>query len=169
MVNAFLRTVDKVSERTGQLARWLVLLLILVLATETVARYVFNSPTTWAYETSFQIGGCIVSLAWCYVHKHGGHIRVDVLYQALSARKRAIIDVTASLVFLFPLLFAMIYGGFQQVVFAWEIGEKFIYSSWMSPTGPVKTIVFVGFCLFALQCIAQFIRAIYALRGEQVP
>ena len=109
------------------------------------------------------IGGVLTVMAWSYVHKHRGHIRVDVIYTRLTLRGKAIIDVTCSLIFLLPVLIVLIYGGYSGVEFAWKTHERFIESNWLPPAGPVKTIVFIGFCLFTLQCIARFIRDFYVL------
>ncbi len=158
-----LKTIDTLSEYSGKIFLWLVIALIGVLAFETIARYVFNSPTNWVYETSFMIGGALAVMAWSYTHKHHGHIRVDLIYTHLPPRGRAIIDVVSSIVFLFPLLAVLLYGGYSGVEFAWKAHEKFFESNWLPPTGPIRTIVFAGFCLFTLQALAQFFRDLYLL------
>jgi len=158
-----LKTIDTLSEYSGKIFLWLVIALIGVLAFETVSRYVFNAPTNWAYETSFMIGGALAVMAWSYTHKHKGHIRVDLIYTHLSLRGKAIIDVVSSIVFLFPFLIVLLLGGYSGVEFAWRIHEKFIESDWLPPAGPIKTVVYIGFCLFALQALAQFFRDVYAL------
>lgn len=158
-----LKTIDTLSEYSGKIFLWLVIALIGVLTYETIVRYVFNSPTNWVYETSFMIGGALAVAAWSYTHKHHGHIRVDLIYTHLPPRGRAIIDVVSSIVFLFPLLAVLLYGGYSGVEFAWKAHEKFFESNWMPPTWPIRTFVFAGFCLFALQSFAHFFRDVYQL------
>ncbi len=158
-----LKTIDTLSEYSGKVFLWLVIALIGVLAFETIARYVFNSPTNWVYETSFMIGGALAVMAWSYTLKHHGHIRVDLIYTHLPTRGRAIIDVVSSIIFLFPFLAVLLYGGYSGVEFAWRVNEKFIESDWMPPAGPIKTVIYVGFCLFTLQALAQFFRDLYLL------
>ncbi|MGB2878004.1 MAG: hypothetical protein WBB97_08255 [Dehalococcoidales bacterium] len=42
-------------------------------------------------------------------------------------------------------------------------------SNWYPITGPIRTVVVLGLCLFALQGVAQFIRDLYRLiRNEQL-
>jgi len=162
-MRTLLKIIDTISEYTGRIFLWLVIALIFVLAFETIARYVFNAPTRWVYETSYMIGGALAVLAWSYVHKHHSHVRVDLLYSHLSPRGKAVIDVVCSVIFLFPFLFVLIYGGYSGVSFAWRVHEKLIESSWLPPAGPIKTTIYVGFCLFALQAMAQFVRDVYTL------
>jgi TRAP-type mannitol/chloroaromatic compound transport system permease small subunit len=158
-----LRIIDNISEYVGKIFLWLVIALIGVLAFETIARYVFNAPTNWAYETSFMIGGALAAMAWSHVHKHHGHIRVDLIYTHVSQRARAAIDVVCSLIFFFPLLAVLVLGGYSSVEFAWRVHERFVESDWLPPAGPIKTVVYIGICLFALQAVAQFARDIYVL------
>lgn len=158
-----LKAIDSISEYTGRAALWLSIALVLVLTYETTARYLFNAPTQWSYETSYMIGATMAVLGWCYVHLHRGHIRVDVFYAHLPFRGRAIIDVVSSIVFLFPLLAVLLYSANSGVLFAWKMNEKLVESSFQPPAGPIRTVLFLGFCLFALQCLAQFLRDFYAL------
>jgi len=162
-MKAIVRLIDTVSEYTGRTALWLSIALVLVLTYETTARYVFNSPTQWAFETSYMIGATLAVLGWSYTHRHRGHIRVDVFYTRLPARGKAIVDVASSFIFLFPLLTVLIYTAYTSMMFSWKLHEKLTESSFLPPAGPIKTVLLLGICLFALQCIAQFIRDIYVL------
>jgi TRAP-type mannitol/chloroaromatic compound transport system substrate-binding protein/TRAP-type mannitol/chloroaromatic compound transport system permease small subunit len=162
-MKAIIRLIDTISEYTGKTVLWLSVALVLVLTYETTARYVFNSPTQWAYETSFMIGATLAVLGWSYTHRHRGHIRVDVFYTHLSLRGQAIVDVISSFVFLFPLLAVLIYTAYSNMMFSWKLHEKLTESSFLPPAGPIKTVLLLGICLFALQCVAQFIRDVHVL------
>jgi TRAP-type mannitol/chloroaromatic compound transport system permease small subunit len=151
------------SEKTGQLIKFLVMALVMVLFIEVTSRYVFNSPTVWALETSKMLLGTIGACGWGYTHKVGGHVRVDVLYAMAPRRGQALIDVIMSLVMLFPLVGVLIFVGTKWALRAWETGEKMIESSWLPPAAPFRTALVLGFILFALQCIAQFLCDLYYL------
>ena len=167
MMKAILKVIDTISEYTGQTIHWLCVALVLVLAFETTARYVFDSPTQWTYETSWMIGASLSVLGWAYTHRHHGHIRVDVLYTRLSARGKALVDVICSFIFLFPLLGVLMYSSTTFMMFAWKMKEKLVESSWMPPSGPIKTVMVIGITLFTLQCLAEFTRNVYQLiRGK---
>ncbi|MDX9802055.1 MAG: TRAP transporter small permease subunit [Spirochaetia bacterium] len=155
--------INTLSEGTGQFVKFLVMALVLVLFIEVTARYVFDSPTVWALETSKMLLGSIGTLGWGYTHKLGGHVRVDVVYGMLSRRIQALIDVILSIIFLFPLVYVLIFTGSKWALRAWKTGEKMIDSSWLPPAAPFRTLMVVGFCFFALQCIAQFIEDLYYL------
>jgi TRAP-type mannitol/chloroaromatic compound transport system permease small subunit len=163
------RVIDAISEYTGMIVRWACLALVLVLCYEVTVRYVFDAPTSWAGDTSSMIGGTIAAMGWAYTHRHGGHVRVDVFYNHLSPRGQAILDITLSLLFFFPLILALAYVSWNMMWLAWEMGEVLVRSNWFPPTGPIRTVVVLGLSLFALQGVAQFVRDLNKLtRNEQL-
>jgi len=163
VVRKIAASIFKLSEITGQIIKYLVMALVLVLFTEVTSRYLFNSPTVWALETSKMLLGTIGACGWAYTYKVGGHVRVDVLYTMLPRRGRALIDVVMAVLFLFPLVGVLVNVGWKWAIRAWVTGEKMIESSWLPPAAPFRTALVVGFILFALQCIAQFLCDLYYL------
>jgi len=163
LVRGFTRSIFALSEATGQFIKYLVMALVLVLFTEVTMRYIFDSPTTWALETSKMLLGTIGACGWGYTHKLGGHVRVDVIYAMIPRRGQALIDVIMSLLMLFPLVFVLIGVGTKWTIRAWQTGEKMIESSWLPPAAPFRTALLIGFILFALQCLAQFACDLYYL------
>jgi TRAP-type mannitol/chloroaromatic compound transport system permease small subunit len=161
------RVIDSISEYTGMAVRWVCLALVLVLCFEVTSRYFFDTPTSWVSDTSSMMGGAIAALGWAYTHRHGGHVRVDVFYSHLSPRGQAILDVTLSLLFFFPLLIALAYVSWNKMWFSWAMGEVLNRSNWYPITGPIRTVVVLGLSLFALQGVAQFIRDLYRLARNQ--
>ena len=153
--------INKLSSGTGHVIKFLILGLILVLFFEVTSRYVFGRPTIWALETSKMLLGVIGTWGWAYTHQHHGHVRVDILYMLFSRRVEAIIDSVMSLLLLFPLVFVMINVGFKWAVRSWVTHEKMVESSWLPLAAPFRSMLVIGFTLFALQCIAQFLCDIY--------
>jgi len=135
----------------------------MVMAIAVIMRYVFGAATLWAYEVGLMVGATFYALAWSYVHRHGGHIRVDVLYTRLSPRGKAIIDVVGALLLFIPLMILLVSLSVDWAWRAWEINEKMYETGWYPPAAPLRTAVALGICLFALQGIAQFIRDLYLL------
>ena len=53
---------------------------------EVVARYMFNSPTSWATEATTMLFVAYTILSGGYLLLHRGHIKVDIFYQQFSPR-----------------------------------------------------------------------------------
>ncbi|MFC1931343.1 TRAP transporter small permease subunit [Chloroflexota bacterium] len=150
--------IDSISDWTGKTVRWLCVALILVAVWDVTLRYIFNAPTIWSYETSLMLGGTISVLGFSYVHRHHGHIRVDVFYARLTEKGKQIIDVLFASVFTMPLCIALTSMAFSWMLTAWARAEVMAETSWYPPSGPFRTIVFIGLFLFSLQALAQLVR-----------
>jgi len=158
-----IRFIESISEQSGRIISWLCLVLVLVLVFEVAARYIFNMPTMWVFDTSRMLGGSIIVLGWAYVHLHHGHIRIDTLYLRLSPRRKAIVDVVGCLIFLFPMFIFLIISAVDKMLFSYEYGEILPMSYWQPSILPFRIVVLVGFVLFILQGGVQFIRDLHLL------
>jgi TRAP-type mannitol/chloroaromatic compound transport system permease small subunit len=155
--------IDALSMKVGHVVKYLIPVLITILFYEVVSRYVFDRPTIWALESSMMVFGAIGALCWGYTLKIGGHVRVDVFYSKLSRRGKAVIDVILTLLFLFPFQLILIRTGIKWSFFALKTGEKMVESSWLPPTAPFRIVLTVGFILFFIQGISEFIKNFYYL------
>ena len=162
-----IRVIDSVSEWTGKATSWICIPLILSLFYESMARYVFDRPTIWSYETGTMLGLTFYCMGLAYVHKYQKHMRVDVVYRLLSPRGKAISDLVSSLILFFPLIIAVTITSHDWMLYAWQHNEILQETYWYPPAGPIRTVVFLGFSLFLLQGIAQLVRDIYMVIGKQ--
>jgi len=154
-------TIDRMSDVVAQFSKYLILALIFVLIYEVVARYVFNSPTIWALETSKMVFGSIGALCWGYTLKIGGHVRVDVFYTMFSEKWKAIVDVAMTVIFLFPIQYILIHSGIKWTLFAFKVNERMVDSSWLPPSWPFRAILTIGFILFFIQTLSEFSKNVY--------
>ena len=160
-----LRGIDSVNEQAGSISSWLVAVLIAVILYEVIARYVFNAPTTWGFNTLRMLGGAIVVLGWAYAQRHNSHVRVDVFYIHFSPRKRALVDVIGTGLFFFPLFAVFIKFAGSSI---WHTSLAFAlgmtsYPGKPSVNLPYTAVILIGLCLFFLQFVARFIRDVYIL------
>ena len=156
-ISRFLKFQDGVSEFLGRAISWLVLAMIGVLVYEISARYVLNSPTEWAHETTTMLYGTFCVLAGVYTHKHYGHVRSEVVYHLFPVRGRAFLDVITGLIGL------MVFGVFFVVVVkfaaeSWAVGERSSKSTWAPIIYPFKTVLPIAVALMWLQSLANLIR-----------
>ncbi len=155
--------INYISELAGQIVKYLLMALVVVLCYEVISRYFFNNPTNWALETSKMLMGTFGSCGWAFTYLHEGHVRVDVFYARFSRRTKALVNVIMSIIFLFPICIILITSGIRWAAFAWKVGEKMVESSWLPPAAPFRTVLVVGFIIFTLQSVAKFIQELYFL------
>ena len=162
-MNRFLEVIDSISEWGGKATRWLVAALVLVMTTEVIMRYVFNSPTLWAFETAIMLAATVYVIGWAYTQLYQKHIRVEVFYLRFSPRARAFVDALGMLFLAFPILAIMIINSVNYAAIAWATRERMDLSIWYPPAAPLRTIIALGFILLTLQCLAQFVRDVRRL------
>jgi len=163
-----LKTIDSVNEWLGRKMKWVVFFLILVVCSEVVMRYVFNSPTSQLPVIQTWTGTSLYILSFGYVLLHKGHVRVDVLYTRFSTRLKATMDVILWFVFFLPAIGFLTWSGWNWMIHAWVSHERSQITYWYPPMAPVRTIVFIGLVCFLLQGIATVYRDFHtAVKGEQ--
>jgi len=162
-MRTILRIIDSISEWTGKTGQWFAVALVAVMTFEVISRYVFGRPNLWVHELVMMIGASLYALGYGYVQRHDAHIRADLLYARLSPRGRAIIDLAGWLLIFFPLMILLIETSFVWTVRAWRIDERMPITGWYPPVAPLRAVVMLGFCVLALQGVAQLIRDLHLL------
>ena len=152
--------IDAIGAWSGKITRWFGLLLSLVVLFEVIARYLFNSPTIWAFDTAMMVTSTMFLLGATYVLKEGAHIRVDVIYNLLPARVRQVIDILFYLICFFPFTFVMVWYGTKAAKYSWAAREISNTSQWGEPISWWKAMLPLAFALLLLQGVAEFIRVL---------
>ena len=161
-LNPILRTIDGISTQVGKVIAWIVIPNVLALVYEFVARYLLGRPTIWSYEITYFLYGSHFLLGAAYTLHLKSHIRIDIFYQHVRPRGQAIIDTVGYLVFFFPVMLVLLYGGTEFVIQSFEMGEKSGLSPWRPILYPYKAVVVFAIFLLFLQGLAEFIRSTYS-------
>ena len=156
------RAIDYVNERFGEIANWLVLFACLISAGNAASRYLFSASSNAWLEVQWYMFAGMVLLGGPYTLKLNEHVRVDLLYSALSERARIWIDIIGGLLFLLPICVILIYFTWPWFVDSWRIDETSSNAGGLI-RWPVKLILPVGFALMALQCVSELIKRVEAL------
>lgn len=82
-----------------------ILVAMAVLVMEVFLRYVFNSPTIWAHETTTFLSAVTFIFGGLYCVARNSHIRVVLVYDLVNPRLRRILDILISIACLCASLF----------------------------------------------------------------
>jgi TRAP-type mannitol/chloroaromatic compound transport system permease small subunit len=162
----FVRAVDWLNEQVGRLAAWLTLATVLICATVVVLRYGLSEGFVWMQELYVWTGGAIFMLGAGYTLLHGGHVRVDIFYARASEKRRALIDLLGTLVFLLPWLILVFIVAWPYVRSAWLISEASAQSDGMPGLYLFKAVLLAFCVLLGLQGLAMIGRSILVLTGR---
>jgi len=154
----FNRVVSHINGLAGELVAYWSVIAVFVYYYEVIVRYVFNSPTNWAHESMFLMFGMQYLLAGGFVLREGGHVRVDVVYNYLPKRGKAIVDVLTS-VFFFIFVAVLLFTGWTFFNDSWQVNEVSL-SEWAIQYWPIKFSLSLGAVLLLIQGIAQLIKDI---------
>ena len=159
---ALSRAIDRVNDRFGQFATWMVLIATLISAGNAASRYLFSASSNAWLEIQWYLFAAMVLLGAPYVLKINEHVRVDLLYAMMSERVRLWIDLLGGLLFLLPICLIMIYFTWPWFVESWTINEASMNAGGLI-RWPVKLMLPIGFTLMALQGLSEIIKRIQAL------
>ena len=115
--------IDIFTEHLGRTIAWLTFAMMLLTCTVVVMRYFLEIGSIALQESITYLHALVFLMGAAYTLKHGGHVRVDILYQKFNPRQQAIVDVIGGLVFLIPVSLLMILFCWDYVASSWAIRE----------------------------------------------
>jgi len=158
------RVIDKFTDATGTLIAWLNVPLVLAVAYEVTARYLFNAPTIWSFDVTYMLYGTIFMLGAAYALHKGAHIRTDFFFEKWSIRTKGMIDSIAYLVFFFPGIFVFFVVSWSEGWYAFEIREVSEQTPWRPVLWPFKMVVPLACLLLLIQGVSETIKSVWAAR-----
>lgn len=156
------RAIDRFTERSGMMFAWLMAPLLVAVAWEVVARYAFDAPTSWAYETIYMLYAAMFMLGAAYALRVGAHIRTDFLWEKWPARTRAAIDCIAYLACFFPAMLLFLVAGLESTWSSYAIGERSAETSWAPLLWPLKALVPASALLLMVQGVSELLKSLHA-------
>ena len=94
---------DKFANVIGYITAIVMVLMILNVFYDVVMRYFFRSGSIAMQEMEWHLFSVIILLGISYTLKEDGHVRVDLIYDTLSEKKKAMINMAGVLLFILPI------------------------------------------------------------------
>ena len=158
------RAIDRFTDTTGTWVAWLNVPLVLAVSYEVVARYAFDAPTTWVFDTTYMLYSAIFMLGAAYTLHKGAHIRTDIFYEKWSAKTKGIVDSISYLVFFFPSIVMLLVASGNEAWYAYTIHETSEQTTWRPILWPFKSVVPLTCLLLLVQGVSETIKSVYAWR-----
>ncbi len=165
----YLLFIDRLSTWVGKTFSWCVLILTFVTVYDVTARYVFNSPTGWAYDTEYILYGTLFMMSGAYAVSQNAHVRGDFVSRRLPVKVQAGIELVLYFLFFFPGVLALLYSGYDFFHMSYLADEHSSSSPTGPPIWPFKGIIPLAAVFLILQGIVEVIRAWTAIRTGQWP
>lgn len=163
---------DRGIDRVGRWVSYLFLIAVAISFYEVITRYLFNAPTIWVHETTIMLVAVSFAYAGAYALARDSHIRISLIYNAVSPRIRRCLDIlNAILVLLF-----LIGIGYAALDFTEKsliapgggIRLEGTGTAWNPPFPPlVKSVLLFCIGLMAVQTILHLVKAVLDVRDPR--
>lgn len=164
---SFARFVDRSVQWLGRFTSWFTLLLVLMVAFDVGARYLFRVSWVSQQELEWHLLAVIALISASYTLQQGEHVRVDVFYQHYSERVKRWLDVILPLAVVVPVAGFIAVVSLKFVSMSYSIGEGSPDPGGLPARWALKAFVPFGFALVALQGLAMAALAFVRLRREE--
>lgn len=162
-IRSIVKTIDAVSEWTGRIAIWALVVVTGIVVYEVVTRRLFHSPHVWTYEIITFFYGFHFMILAAFALLHRAHVSIDILYNRLSPKTQAVLDVITYLLFFFPFTIILFKVGLTNAIASWMTSEKTLTARLPMVTPAMKSITPVTAVLLFLQGFSIFYKRLFFL------
>jgi TRAP-type mannitol/chloroaromatic compound transport system permease small subunit len=178
--------INTISEWTGRLIAWLILLMVLIIVYQASMVALFSIGSVALQELQWHLFALVFLLGAAYTLKHEDHVRIDLIYQShwLTDQHRAWINFLGGIFLLIPFCLLVIIASWPFVSAAinytlafndsWPFISVTIHYAEGSPDPGglpyrflLKAAIPIGFSLLMLQGLANSLASLLDLLGSQ--
>ncbi len=151
--------INKFSNVIGTIAAFLLLGLLANVFYDVIMRYLFNDVSIGMQELEWHLYATIFLLGITYTLKENAHVRVDVIYEHLSPKKQAFIDISGTLFFLLPFCLLVAYYGIAFAQESYSLGESSGDPGGLPHRWIIKSMISLSFSFVIIASIGFMLRA----------
>jgi len=169
-VKAVEKWMDRIIDAVGYVTGVLLILMILNVAWDVMMRYLFHNSSIAMQEMEWHLFAVIILYGTGYALRHNAHVRVDFVYDRLSERKKAWINIIGTILFILPLTALIIDGSYAFVMDAYTTNEFSGDPGGLPYRWIIKAQIPAAFAFLVFASINYIIHYINVLRGiESLP
>lgn len=158
--------INQLNYRMGQMISWLTLILVALVIIVVLSRYLLGIGSIAIQESVTYVHAVIFMLGLAFTLQRGGHVRVDIFYRDFSARRKAIVDLIGTVIFLLPFCGLILFGSWDYVMASWSIKESSSETGGIAAVYLLKTLMLFMPITLALQGLAQIIDSVLVLKVD---
>ncbi|MCA2997018.1 MAG: TRAP transporter small permease subunit [Burkholderiales bacterium] len=158
------RVIERAVDLIGRATSWLALVIIVLMATNVVLRYLFSYGSVWAQELEWHLLAPLILFGMSYALLHGEHVRVDVLYANFRPRTKLIVDVISQVLCIL-ISMIIVWLSVKYVSQSYLVGETSADPGGLPYRWVLKALIPIGFILLILQSFALLLGAIGQLKS----
>ncbi|MFB9888025.1 TRAP transporter small permease subunit [Balneatrix alpica] len=149
----------------GWLSALLFLLMLLNVFYDVITRYLFNNVSIALQELEWHLHATVFLLGVPYALQAGGHVRVDLIYERLSDKAQAWIDIAGTLVLLLPFCLLVAWYGVDFAKEAYALGETSGDPGGLPARWVIKATIPLSFTLMAVAGVGLILSSLNVILG----
>lgn len=156
---------DKFADFIGNITAIAMVLMILNVFYDVIMRYFFKSGSIAMQEMEWHLFSVIILLGVAYTLKEDGHVRVDLIYDRLTDKKKAMINMVGVFAFILPIALLVGISSIDNAYEAFRSMEQSGDPGGLTNRWIVKALIPLSFLLLIITSIGYFIRNLNIYKG----
>jgi len=149
---------DTFAKYLGVIISFLLILMMVNVAFDTLNRYLMNSNSVALQEMEWHLFSVIILLGTSYALSEECHVRVDIFYTSFSAKKKAIINMIGVIAFVLPLSLLVAFGSLGFVEEAYIFMEQSVDPGGLRYSFIIKGLIPTSFFILLFMSVGYFAR-----------
>jgi len=156
----------KIIDAVGYVVGFLLIAMILNVAYDVFMRYVFHNSSIAMQEVEWHLFAMVILFGMGYALKDNAHVRVDFLYDKATEKRKALINIIGTVLFLIPFTLLIIYGAYDFVADSYEYSEISEDPGGLHYRWLIKSMIPIGFMFLLISAIYYLVHNIRIYRGD---
>ncbi|MBC8519059.1 MAG: TRAP transporter small permease subunit [Gammaproteobacteria bacterium] len=151
--------IQRLSQGIGRVSAVLLLLLLANVFYDVVMRYLLNDVSIGMQELEWHLYASLFLLGISYTMSQDGHVRVDLIYDQLSAKRRSQIDIVGTIFLLIPFCLLITWYGMGFVAESYQLGESSGDPGGLPYRWLIKAMIPLSFLLLLISSVGFMLRS----------
>jgi len=160
------RVINRFSNFLGMVSSILFLLMLANVFIDVLLRYVFNNSSIAMQEMEWHLYAAMFMLGVPYALRTESHVRVDLIYEGLSVKKKALIDLLGGIFLLVPFCLLVGWYGIDFTYEAFQLGEGSGDPGGLPYRWIIKAVIPFAFFATAVSGIALILNSIVTFKDS---
>ncbi len=158
--------IERLVEVVGEWISWLALVIVALMATNVLLRYLFRTGSVWSQELEWHLLAPLILFGMSYALRHGEHVRVDIVYGGFTEKNKSLIDLVSALL-LIAIAALFIWYSLHYVEQAYVIDEGSPDPGGIPHRYLLKALLPIGFALLLVQAVASALASLEKLKSSR--
>ena len=150
----------------GKSVAWLMLVMVLLSFAIVVLRYGFNLGWIWLQESVTYLHVTVFTVVTAWALQQDGHVRVDIFYAKMTGKKRALVDLAGTLIFLVPFCIFILVTALPYVSNSWKFLETSREAGGLPLVFLLKSMILIMPVLLLGQALINLADSVRTLRNN---